>query len=50
VEPTEVRKQSGAVEKAFEEHKNKEAAVKWREALNEASNLAGWELKNTANG
>ncbi|GKC25493.1 Toll/interleukin-1 receptor domain-containing protein [Tanacetum coccineum] len=50
VEPTEIRKQSGAVEKAFEEHKNKEAAVKWREALNEASNLAGWELKNTANG
>ncbi|GJY40125.1 Toll/interleukin-1 receptor domain-containing protein [Tanacetum coccineum] len=50
VEPTEVRKQSGAVEKAFEEHKNKEAAGKWREALKEAADLAGWELKKTANG
>ncbi|GJR62305.1 Toll/interleukin-1 receptor domain-containing protein, partial [Tanacetum coccineum] len=36
--------------KAFEEHKNKEAAGKWREALKEAADLAGWELKKTANG
>ncbi|GJU22981.1 Toll/interleukin-1 receptor domain-containing protein [Tanacetum coccineum] len=50
VEPTEVRKQSGAVEKAFADNKKKEAAGKWREAMEEASNLAGWELKATANG
>ncbi|PWA88788.1 disease resistance protein (TIR-NBS-LRR class) [Artemisia annua] len=50
VEPTEVRKQSGAVKEAFTEHEKKEAAEKWREAMEEASNLAGWELKTTANG
>ncbi|GKD06307.1 Toll/interleukin-1 receptor domain-containing protein, partial [Tanacetum coccineum] len=50
VEPTQVRKQIGAVKDAFAEHEKKEAAGKWREALKEASNLAGWELKATANG
>ncbi|GJT57271.1 Toll/interleukin-1 receptor domain-containing protein [Tanacetum coccineum] len=50
VEPTEIRKQSGAVEKAFKKHENKEAAGKWMKALNEAGNLAGWELKKTTNG
>nr|GEZ44658.1 hypothetical protein [Tanacetum cinerariifolium] len=50
VEPTEVRKQSGLVREAFEEHKNKESAGKWREALKEAADLAGWELKKTTNG
>ncbi|GJY05473.1 disease resistance TIR-NBS-LRR class family protein [Tanacetum coccineum] len=50
VEPTEIRKQSGALKEAFAEHEKKEAAGKWREAMNEASNLAGWELKATANG
>ncbi|CAH1421452.1 unnamed protein product [Lactuca virosa] len=50
VEPSEVRKQSGAVEEAFAKHEKEESAGKWREALNEAADLAGWELKNTANG
>ncbi|PWA86310.1 toll/interleukin-1 receptor (TIR) domain-containing protein [Artemisia annua] len=50
VEPTEVRKQSGAVKEAFAEHEKNEAAGKWREAMKEASNLAGWELKATTNG
>ncbi|GKD59255.1 Toll/interleukin-1 receptor domain-containing protein [Tanacetum coccineum] len=50
VEPTEVRKQSGVVKEAFAEHEKKEVAGKWREAMKEASNLAGWELKVTANG
>ncbi|GJR71653.1 disease resistance TIR-NBS-LRR class family protein [Tanacetum coccineum] len=45
VEPTEVRNQSGAVKKDF--FKN---AEKWREALKEAADLAGWELKNTLDG
>ncbi|GJW82169.1 Toll/interleukin-1 receptor domain-containing protein [Tanacetum coccineum] len=50
VEPTQVRKQIGAVKDAFAEHEKKEAAGKNGEALKEASNLAGWELKATANG
>ncbi|PWA86312.1 disease resistance protein (TIR-NBS-LRR class) [Artemisia annua] len=50
VEPTEVRKQSGPVRKAFAKNTKKEAARKWRDAMKEASNLAGWELKATANG
>nr|XP_043630134.1 disease resistance protein RUN1-like [Erigeron canadensis] len=47
VEPTEIRNQSGLVEKAFFKHEKDEAAGKWREALKEAADLAGWELKNT---
>ncbi|PWA91224.1 disease resistance protein (TIR-NBS-LRR class) [Artemisia annua] len=50
VEPTEVRKQSGAVGEAFARHEKYEAAGKWRDALTEAADLAGWELKNTADG
>lgn len=50
VEPTEIRKQSGAVKEAFKKHENKKAAGKWRQALKEAVDLAGWELKKTANG
>ncbi|GKF21879.1 Toll/interleukin-1 receptor domain-containing protein, partial [Tanacetum coccineum] len=50
VEPTEVRKQSGSAGDAFAKHKEDEAARKWREALKEASNLAGWQLKNTFDG
>ncbi|KAF5815050.1 putative TIR domain-containing protein [Helianthus annuus] len=50
VEPTEVRKQSGPVEKAFEKHKEEESAEKWKKALREAADLAGWELKNIFDG
>ncbi|KAL4580671.1 hypothetical protein LXL04_016872 [Taraxacum kok-saghyz] len=50
VEPTEVRYQTGAVGEAFSKHVNKEAAGKWRKALKDAADLAGWELKNTADG
>ncbi|XP_023740046.2 disease resistance protein RPV1 [Lactuca sativa] len=50
VEPTEVRNQSLAVGEAFAKHEKEEAAGKWREALKEAADLAGWELKNTAHG
>nr|GFD17432.1 Toll/interleukin-1 receptor (TIR) domain-containing protein [Tanacetum cinerariifolium] len=42
-----VRKQSGPVGEGFKKHENKEAAGKWRKALNEVGNLAGWESKNT---
>ncbi|KAL4580689.1 hypothetical protein LXL04_016890 [Taraxacum kok-saghyz] len=50
VEPTEVRKQTGVVGEAFTKHENDEDAGKWRNALKEAADLAGWELKNTADG
>ncbi|KAL7603599.1 hypothetical protein Lser_V15G19733 [Lactuca serriola] len=50
VEPSEVRKQSGAVAEAFAEHEKEEAAGKWRQALKEAADLSGWELKKTADG
>ncbi|KAL4580103.1 hypothetical protein LXL04_016281 [Taraxacum kok-saghyz] len=50
VEPTEVRKQSGAVGEAFAKYENDEAAGKWRKAMKEAADLAGWELKNTTHG
>ncbi|KAL7603906.1 hypothetical protein Lser_V15G15869 [Lactuca serriola] len=47
VEPSEVRKPNGAFAEALSLHKMEEATVKWREALDEAANLAGWELKDT---
>ncbi|GJT80579.1 disease resistance TIR-NBS-LRR class family protein [Tanacetum coccineum] len=50
VEPTQVRKQTGAVGEAFAKHENEEGAVKWKGALKEAADLAGWELKNTLDG
>lgn len=50
VEPTEVRNLSGAVGDAFIVHKKKQGAEKWRNALKDAADLAGWELKKTADG
>ncbi|XP_076894599.1 TMV resistance protein N-like [Bidens hawaiensis] len=50
VEPTEVRNQTGAVREAFAKHVEKEDAWSWIDALKNAANLAGWELKNTLDG
>ncbi|KAM0004705.1 putative TIR domain, P-loop containing nucleoside triphosphate hydrolase [Helianthus debilis subsp. tardiflorus] len=52
VDPSDVRKQTGSVGEALAVHKNKsESEVgKWREALKEAANLSGWDVKKTANG
>ncbi|KAM0048393.1 putative TIR domain, P-loop containing nucleoside triphosphate hydrolase [Helianthus debilis subsp. tardiflorus] len=52
VEPSEVRKQTGAVGDALAIHRNmNESEVgRWREALKEASNLSGWDVRKTANG
>nr|KAJ0222943.1 hypothetical protein LSAT_V11C200062110 [Lactuca sativa] len=50
VDPSEVRKQLGRVGEAFSIHNNEGKVEKWREALREASNLAGWDLRNTADG
>ncbi|CAH1444384.1 unnamed protein product [Lactuca virosa] len=47
VEPSEVRNQIGAVGEAFAKHENEEVAGKWRKALKEVADVAGWELKNT---
>ncbi|KAI3802649.1 hypothetical protein L1987_30789 [Smallanthus sonchifolius] len=49
VDPSEVRKQRGPVGEALARHINIETG-KWREALTEAANLAGWDLRNTADG
>nr|XP_043630295.1 TMV resistance protein N-like [Erigeron canadensis] len=51
VEPTEIRKQSGPVGEAFSKHENQDpSAAKWRVALKEVADLAGFELKNTLDG
>ncbi|KAJ9565562.1 hypothetical protein OSB04_001528 [Centaurea solstitialis] len=50
VEPSEVRKQSGEFGQVFSKHEKEEDVGKWREALKEAANLVGWELKRTVDG
>ncbi|KAJ9564034.1 hypothetical protein OSB04_009194 [Centaurea solstitialis] len=52
VDPTEVRHQTGEFGEAFAIHNNKKEkeAAKWREALLQAGNLAGWVLENTVDG
>ena len=50
VDPSDVRKQMGTFEQVFvkyEEKENKEMVDKWRDALKQVGNLAGWHLKNT---
>ncbi|GKD20257.1 disease resistance protein RUN1 isoform X1 [Tanacetum coccineum] len=50
VDPSEVRKQQGRVLEALSIHKNELEVGKWREALKEAANLSGWDLRKTADG
>ena len=50
VQPTEIRKQIGAVKDAFAENKKKEAAGKWRKAMEEAAGLAGSVLEDMLDG
>ncbi|KAL4578618.1 hypothetical protein LXL04_014745 [Taraxacum kok-saghyz] len=50
VDPCEVRKQLGPVGEAFSRHNKNVEVGKWRKAMKEASNLAGWDLRNTADG
>ncbi|KAJ9552401.1 hypothetical protein OSB04_016446 [Centaurea solstitialis] len=50
VEPTQVRKQSGAFGEAFAKNEKAESGGKWREALVEATSFSGRELKTTADG
>ncbi|KAJ0816908.1 putative TIR domain-containing protein [Helianthus annuus] len=52
VDPSDVRKQKGVFGKAFaqQEVENTKKAQVWRNALVDASNIAGWEPKHIANG
>nr|XP_043619958.1 disease resistance protein RPV1-like [Erigeron canadensis] len=50
VKPSEVREQKGPVGEAFSVHSENEAAGRWREAMEKAANLEGWELTKTADG
>ncbi|KAJ7950636.1 TIR-NBS-LRR disease resistance protein [Quillaja saponaria] len=55
VDPSDVRKQMGPFEKAFEEHEERflldiDKVLNWRRALIEAGNLSGWDLRNTHDG
>ncbi|CAH1435356.1 unnamed protein product [Lactuca virosa] len=49
VDPSEVRQQLDPVGEAFSRN-NKGEVGKWREALKEAANLAGWDLRKTSDG
>jgi hypothetical protein len=51
VSPSEVRKQSGDYEKAFQKHEerfkeNLEEVQRWRGALTQVANLSGWDIKD----
>ena len=50
IEPSDARQQMGTFAEPFVEYKkkeNKERVEKWRDALRQVGNLAGWHLKNT---
>nr|GFC76732.1 Toll/interleukin-1 receptor (TIR) domain-containing protein [Tanacetum cinerariifolium] len=49
VEPTHVRNQNGPVGEAFSKHENHEAAGKWRHAMKELADLAGWRCSHDRN-
>jgi hypothetical protein len=52
IDPSDVRKQTGSFAEAFIKHeeRSEEKVKEWREALEEAGNLSGWNLKDMANG
>ncbi|KAJ0804578.1 putative TIR domain, P-loop containing nucleoside triphosphate hydrolase [Helianthus annuus] len=52
VDPSEVRNQNGKFEEAFAKHEVENIAKVelWRKALVDASEIAGWQPKNIANG
>ncbi|XP_048319184.1 disease resistance protein RPV1-like isoform X2 [Ziziphus jujuba] len=54
VDPSEVRKQKGSFEDAFEMHQenlkwNFEKVQRWRDALADVANLSGWHLRDRYN-
>lgn len=53
VDPSDVRNQTGSFGEAFDQklqEKDKHQIQRWRDALTEAANLSGWELRNTTDG
>ncbi|KAI3802968.1 hypothetical protein L1987_31115 [Smallanthus sonchifolius] len=50
VSPSDVRKQEGHFGERFARNYNTDKMEIWREALVEAANLSGWDLKSFANG
>ncbi|XP_035540857.1 disease resistance protein RPV1-like [Juglans regia] len=55
VNPSDIRKQTGTVAKAFAKHEKRfqadmERVQRWRKALTEATDCAGWDLDGIANG
>ncbi|XP_010263244.1 PREDICTED: TMV resistance protein N-like [Nelumbo nucifera] len=57
VDPSNVRKQTGSFSQAFMTHEEHfralgmiEKVQRWREALTEAANLSGWDLRKVATG
>ncbi|RQO93003.1 hypothetical protein POPTR_007G143300v4 [Populus trichocarpa] len=52
IDPSDVRKQTGSFAEAFVKHeeRSEEKVKEWREALEEAGNLSGWNLKDMTNG
>ncbi|CAN6714758.1 unnamed protein product [Malus baccata var. baccata] len=50
VDPSHVRKQTGSVAQSFLKHTDEKKVERWRAALTEASNLSGWDLRNTLDG
>ncbi|KAK2966271.1 hypothetical protein RJ640_002792 [Escallonia rubra] len=49
VDPSDVRKQTGSFAKALEYH-DRSKVSSWRQALTEAANTSGWDVKTLANG
>ncbi|KAB1199764.1 TMV resistance protein N [Morella rubra] len=45
-DPSDVRKQTGTFEKAFDKHAKNPETESWRTALTEVGNIAGWDLRN----
>ena len=55
VDPSELREQSGSFGEAFGKHEKRfvsdlDRVLRWREALTEAADLSGWDLRNFLNG
>ncbi|XP_070665610.1 disease resistance protein RPV1-like isoform X3 [Malus domestica] len=50
VDPSHVRKQTCSFAQSFLKHTDEKKVERWRAALTEASNLSGWDLRNTLDG